>query len=78
MDTYCTEVRKLEDHFEGLEFHHVSSDNNVAATSSPSWGPSARWSRLAYSSKTYASHRSDSSATQRHRLATYRVVATSS
>jgi hypothetical protein len=24
-------VRKLEDHFEGLEFHHVSRDNNVAA-----------------------------------------------
>jgi hypothetical protein len=24
-------VRKLEDHFEGLEFHHVSRDNNVIA-----------------------------------------------
>jgi hypothetical protein len=24
-------VRKLEDHFEGLEFHHVSRHNNVAA-----------------------------------------------
>jgi ribonuclease HI len=31
MNTYCAEVRKLEDHFEGLEFHHVSRDNNVAA-----------------------------------------------
>jgi ribonuclease HI len=31
MNTYCTEVRKLEDHFEGLEFHHISRDNNVAA-----------------------------------------------
>jgi hypothetical protein len=31
MNTYCTEVRKLEDHFEGLEFHHVSCDNNMAA-----------------------------------------------
>jgi hypothetical protein len=30
MNAYCTEVRKLEDHFEGLEFHHVSRDNNVA------------------------------------------------
>jgi hypothetical protein len=29
MNAYCTEVRKLEDHFEGLEFHHVSHDNNV-------------------------------------------------
>jgi ribonuclease HI len=31
MNAYCTEVRKLEDHFEVLEFHHVSRDNNVAA-----------------------------------------------
>jgi ribonuclease HI len=31
MNAYCAEVRKLEDHFEGLEFHHVSHDNNVAA-----------------------------------------------
>jgi ribonuclease HI len=30
VNTYCVEVRKLEDHFEGLEFHHVSRDNNVA------------------------------------------------
>jgi hypothetical protein len=31
MNAYCAEVRKLEDHFEGLEFHHVSRDNNMAA-----------------------------------------------
>jgi ribonuclease HI len=31
MNPYCAKVRKLEDHFEGLEFHHVSHDNNVAA-----------------------------------------------
>jgi ribonuclease HI len=31
MNTYCVEVRKLEDHFEGLEFHHVSRDNNLPA-----------------------------------------------
>jgi hypothetical protein len=31
MNAYCAEVHKLEDHFEGLEFHHVSSDNNMAA-----------------------------------------------
>jgi hypothetical protein len=30
MNAYCAEVRKLEDHFEGQEFHHVSRDNNVA------------------------------------------------
>jgi ribonuclease HI len=31
MNAYYAEVRHLEDHFEGLEFHHVSRKNNVAA-----------------------------------------------
>jgi hypothetical protein len=31
MNAYCAEVRKLKEHFQGLEFHHVSRDNNVAA-----------------------------------------------
>jgi ribonuclease HI len=31
MNAYCIEVRKLEAHFEGLEFHHVCHDNNVVA-----------------------------------------------
>jgi hypothetical protein len=31
MDAYCLEVRKLENKFYGLEFHHVVCDNNVAA-----------------------------------------------
>jgi hypothetical protein len=31
MESYYAEVRKLEAHFEGLEFHHVCRDNNVAA-----------------------------------------------
>jgi ribonuclease HI len=31
MNAYHAEVRTLKDHFEGLEFHHVSRDNNVAA-----------------------------------------------
>jgi hypothetical protein len=30
-DAYCLEVRKLENKFHGLEFHHVVRDNNVAA-----------------------------------------------
>jgi ribonuclease HI len=30
MDTYCLEVRKLENKFYGLKFHHVVRDNNVA------------------------------------------------
>jgi hypothetical protein len=31
MDAYCLEVRKLENKFYGLKFHHVVCDNNVAA-----------------------------------------------
>jgi ribonuclease HI len=31
MDAYCLEVRKLENKFYGLEFHHAVRDNNVAA-----------------------------------------------
>jgi ribonuclease HI len=31
MDAYCLEVRKLENKFCGLEFHHVVRDNNIAA-----------------------------------------------
>jgi hypothetical protein len=31
MDAYCTEIRRLEGHFEGIEFQHVPRNNNVAA-----------------------------------------------
>jgi ribonuclease HI len=31
MNAYCAEVQKLKVHFDALEFHHVSRDNNVAA-----------------------------------------------
>jgi hypothetical protein len=31
MDAYCVEIRKLEGHFEGIEFQHVPRSNNVAA-----------------------------------------------
>jgi hypothetical protein len=31
MGKYCTTIRKLEDKFEGLEFHHVERYRNVAA-----------------------------------------------
>jgi ribonuclease HI len=30
MDAYCLDVRKLENKFYGLEFHHIVRDNNVA------------------------------------------------
>jgi ribonuclease HI len=31
MGKYCAAVRKLEDKFEGLEFHHVERDCNTVA-----------------------------------------------
>jgi ribonuclease HI len=31
MDAYSAEIRKLESHFEGIEFQHVPRNNNVAA-----------------------------------------------
>ncbi|XP_072150094.1 uncharacterized protein [Setaria viridis] len=31
MDAYCAEVRKLEAHFDGLNFHHVPREHNVVA-----------------------------------------------
>jgi hypothetical protein len=31
MDAYCLKVRKLENKFYGLEFHHVVRDNNIVA-----------------------------------------------
>jgi hypothetical protein len=31
IDAYCVEIRKLEGHFEGIEFQHVPRNNNVAA-----------------------------------------------
>jgi hypothetical protein len=31
MDAYCLEVRKLENKFYCLEFHHIVRDNNIAA-----------------------------------------------
>ena len=31
METYCLEVRKLENKFYGLEFHHVIRHNNIDA-----------------------------------------------
>jgi hypothetical protein len=31
MDAYVTEIRKLENKFSGLEFHHVIRDKNMGA-----------------------------------------------
>jgi hypothetical protein len=40
MGKYCTTVRKLEDKFEGLEFHHVERDRNAAADTLSNLGSS--------------------------------------
>ena len=31
MEAYCSEVRKLEAKFDGIEYHHILRDYNVAA-----------------------------------------------
>jgi hypothetical protein len=31
MDAYCAEIRKLEGHFEGIDFQHEPWNKNVAA-----------------------------------------------
>jgi hypothetical protein len=30
MDAYCAEIRKLDGHFEGIEFQYVPRNNNAA------------------------------------------------
>ena len=31
MGAYCTEIKKMERNFQGLEIHHVLRDSNIAA-----------------------------------------------
>jgi hypothetical protein len=40
MNRYRTAVQKLEDKFEGLEFHHVESDRNATANALSKMGSS--------------------------------------
>jgi ribonuclease HI len=78
MNAYCAEVCTLEDHFEGLEFHHISRDNNVAADILSMLGSKHALVPASGSSKTYASRRSGCSATKRRHPATCLVATTSS
>jgi hypothetical protein len=32
MDAYCADIRKLEGHFEGIEFQHVPRNNDKATS----------------------------------------------
>jgi ribonuclease HI len=43
MGKYCAAIQKLEDKFEGLEFHHVERDHNAAANALSKLGSS--WDR---------------------------------
>jgi ribonuclease HI len=40
MNKYCAAVQKMEDKFEGLEFHHVERGRNAAADALSKLGPS--------------------------------------
>jgi ribonuclease HI len=40
MGKYCAAIQKLEDKFEGLEFHHVERDHNAAANALSKLGSS--------------------------------------
>jgi hypothetical protein len=44
MGKYCIAVRKLEDKFEGLEFHHVERDRNAVANALSKLGSS--WTQV--------------------------------
>jgi hypothetical protein len=47
MGKYCAAVRKLENKFEGLEFHHMERDRNAAAVALSKigiqTGPGSTW-----------------------------------
>jgi hypothetical protein len=54
MGKYCAVMRKLEDKFEGLEFHHVERDRNAAADALSKLGSSRPKFHLGSSSKKYS------------------------
>jgi ribonuclease HI len=58
MNKYCTAVRKLEDKFEGLEFHHVERDRNAAADGLLKLGSSRAQVPPGSSSKKYSNRAS--------------------
>jgi ribonuclease HI len=78
MNAYCAEVCKLEDHFEGLEFHHVSSDNNVVADVLSKLGSKRALVPAGIFVQDLRKPSIRLLNDQRRRIATYRVVATSS
>jgi len=44
MDAYCTVIRKLEDKFYGIEYHHLVQANNQAADELPKIG--STWAKV--------------------------------
>jgi ribonuclease HI len=78
MNAYYTEVHKLEDHFEGLEFHHVSRDNNMVVDNLSKLGFKRALVPAGVFVQDLCMPLINSSATHRRHIATYRVAATSS
>jgi ribonuclease HI len=73
MNRYYAAVQKVEDKFEGLEFHHVERGRNASrdtAAKRQSWGPVGPKFHLGFSSKRYNSQASPPS---RLRSATFWV-----
>jgi hypothetical protein len=54
MNKYCTTVWKIEDKFEGLEFHHVERDHNAVADALSKLGSSQAQVSPGFSSKKYS------------------------
>jgi ribonuclease HI len=70
MDAYCLEVRKLENKFYGLKFHHVVRDNNVAADVLSKLGSTRAQYQRVSSSTSFTCHPSRS---RRHRPLTQHI-----
>jgi ribonuclease HI len=60
MDAYCLEVRKLENKFYGLEFHHIVCDNTLQRTSCQSLALRAHQYQRESSSTSFTRHPSQS------------------
>jgi hypothetical protein len=53
MNNYCAAVRKIEDKFEGLEFHHVERDHNIVIDALSKLGSSRAQASLMSLSRRY-------------------------
>jgi ribonuclease HI len=61
MNRYCAAVQKLEDKFEGFEFHHVERDRNATIDALLKLGSSRAQVHLGFLSKKYINQASPQS-----------------